>query len=69
MPAMSFGRLEDLFSEIGKQTLLEYSPFNLTADGDENSESDGKANGDSKENRPDSQSEGESTDDCIDDAD
>ena len=57
-----------LFSEAGKQTLLEYLPFNLAADDDTHNESDGKGNGDSEENRSDSQSEGESTDDCIDDA-
>ena len=60
---------EDLFSEAGKQTLLEYLPFSLTADGDTHNESDGKGNGDSEENSSDSQSEGESTDDCIGDAD
>ena len=57
---------EDLFSEVGKQTLLKYSPFNLAADGDAH---DGKGNRDSEENRSDSQSEGKNTDNCIDDAD
>ena len=52
---------EDLFSEAGKQTLLEYLPFNLAADGDTQNESDGKGNGDSEENRSDRQSEGESS--------
>ena len=53
---------EDLFSEAGKQTLLEYSPFNLAADGEAHDESDGEGNGDSEENRSDRQSEGESFD-------
>ena len=58
---------EDLFSEARKQTL--YLLFGLVADGDTHNESDGKGNGDSEEHRSDSQSEGENTDDCTDDAD
>ena len=38
---------EDLFSEAGKQPLLEYLPFHPAADGDTNNESDGKGSGDS----------------------
>ena len=57
---------EDSFSEAGKQTLLENSPFNLTADGDAHDQSDGKGNGNSEENRSDSQSDGETTDNCTD---
>ena len=69
---------EGSFAEAGKQTLFEYLPFTLASDGDtsgdtynELNESDGKGNGDldSEDNRSDSQREGESTDDCIDDAD
>ena len=60
---------EDLFSEAGKQILLECLPFSLAADRDTHNESDGKGSRDAEENRSDSQSEGESTDDCIDDAD
>ena len=36
---------EDLFSEARKQTLLEYLPFNLVADGDTHNASEGKAMG------------------------
>ena len=36
---------EDLFSEAGQQTLLEYSPFNLAANGDMHNESDGNEGG------------------------
>ena len=57
---------EDLFPEAGKQTLL---PFSIAADDDTHNESDGKSSRDSEENGSDSQSEGESTDGCIDDAD
>ena len=67
---------EGLFSEAGKQTLFEYLPFTLADDDDtsgdtynELNEGDGKGNGDKEVNRSDSQSEGESTDDCIDDGD
>ena len=77
MPANVIGMLkEGLFSEAGKQTLFEYLPFTLVSDGhtsgdmyNELNESDGKGNRDSEDNRSDSQSEGELTDDCIDDAD
>ena len=43
---------EDLFSEAGKQTLLEYLPFNLAADGVTRNESDRKGNGDSEKINP-----------------
>ena len=42
-------QLCNIIKRIGKQTLLEYLPCNLTADGDTHYESDDKDNGDSEE--------------------